>query len=565
MTSSLSPERTELRRRLSELSRPLAIMLIGCALVGLAAATIHWAIPSRFPVPIFWRQLQADLTAALPLCATGVLGCSCALLLARRSPGLAWLCEHPRTVAALTTLACLLVSALAYQRQPLAMDEVAPLFQARVFASAKLAARFEPSQLSWLFPPGFLGVFYFVEQTSGRIISAYWPGMALLLAPFEMLGIGFALNPVLAGVSTLLLRHVALHLTRGDREASGGAMALLVASPAFIINAASFYSMNAHLCANLAFVALLLQPTTRRLVMAGAVGGLAFSLHNPLPHLLFAWPWWVLQLLERDRVRRSSWIFVGYVVVAAPLVVGWFVFSSGIRGAGAPLVGASALAAPSAQLAVTRALGLAKLVLWSPLALLPLAALGAVRRAGDRHVRCLLLSALSTLLAYMFVKFDQGHGWGYRYFHPAFATLPLLAGLAFVAPGAPAWRAPLLRSTFGWALSALLVLLPQRAWQVAVQVRDHRAQLVKTPPGESCVHFVWPFGDYSVDLVSNRPRLGGDLYLYDHGGAKVDALLARAFPNVRRVAKSGTDTAYCGSLDAYRAMALGASTPAHAP
>ena len=100
-----------------------------------------------------------------------------------------------------------------------------------------------------------------------------------------------------------------------------------------------------------------------------------------------------------------------------------------------------------------------------------------------------------------------------------------------------------------------MVLVPQRALQVERHVREHRAQLVTDAPHSSCVHFVWPFGDHSVDLVANRPSLQGDLYLYDHGREAVAELLQQAFPDVRLHARNRTDTAYCGSLDQYRALA----------
>src|SRR5258708_28116678 len=32
-----------------------------------------------------------------------------------------------------------------------------------------------------------------------------------------------------------------------------------------------------------------------------------------------------------------------------------------------------------------------------------------------------------TFCAYFFVSLDQGHGWGYRYFHGAFGVIPILA------------------------------------------------------------------------------------------------------------------------------------------
>ena len=47
----------------------------------------------------------------------------------------------------------------------------------------------------------------------------------------------------------------------GDRRAAGWALLFTVASGGFVANAISYYSMQAHLTANLLFVALLLKPT----------------------------------------------------------------------------------------------------------------------------------------------------------------------------------------------------------------------------------------------------------------------------------------------------------------
>jgi hypothetical protein len=248
------------------------------------------------------------------------------------------------------------------------------------------------------------------------------------------------------------------------------------------------------------------------------------------------------------------------VPVALVLVVGWFVFSESLRGPGAPLIGASALARPGAELFWARGQGLAKLVLWSPFALLPLAVVGAVHRWSDRVPRALTLSALSTLAGFALVKFDQGHGWGYRYFHSAYATLPLLACLALSGRAAPGQSTGLCRAVFYWCLAGFFVLLPQRAWQVHDFIASHRAQLVKTPSDRECVHFVRPFGESSVDLVANRPDLRGDIFLFHRGDTQVGQMVARYFEGQPPTAQNGTDVAYCVSLARYRGAALGVAS-----
>src|SRR5690606_20419668 len=119
-------------------------------------------------------------------------------------------------------------------------------------------------------------------------------------------------NPVLAGLGIVLLAHVARQVL-ADEEAAGWAMALAVASPAFVINALSYYSMGAHLVANLAYTALLLRVTSARLVAAGLVGSIGLVLNQPLPHLLFALPWIAWLAWRPGRVRNLALLALGYL------------------------------------------------------------------------------------------------------------------------------------------------------------------------------------------------------------------------------------------------------------
>ena len=63
-----------------------------------------------------------------------------------------------------------------------------------------------------------------------------------------------------------------------------------------------------------------------------------------------------------------------------------------------------------------------------------LAVVGALRWRRDALCRLLTASALLTLFGYFLVPVDQGHGWGYRYFHSAWMALPLLATAALFRP-----------------------------------------------------------------------------------------------------------------------------------
>src|SRR5207237_7328643 len=93
-------------------------------------------------------------------------------------------------------------------------------------------------------------------------------------------------------------------------------------------------------------------------------------------------------------------------------------------------------ALPSASSVWSRGVNLAELALWAVPGLLALACIGAVWRRSEPAVGLLTASALLTAVAYVFVPYDQGHGWGYRYFHAAWGVLPLLAAGALEQPRA---------------------------------------------------------------------------------------------------------------------------------
>ena len=72
----------------------------------------------------------------------------------------------------------------------------------------------------------------------------------------------------------------------------------------------------------------------------------------------------------------------------------------------------------------------AKLWLWAVPGLLILALVGLARARSDIRIRLMAWSAALTFFAYLFLPADQGHGWGYRYFHSVWFVLPLLAVLS---------------------------------------------------------------------------------------------------------------------------------------
>jgi hypothetical protein len=182
-----------------------------------------------------------------------------------------------------------------------------------------------------------------------------------------------------------------------------------------------------------------------------------------------------------------------------------------------------------------RAAGLAKLWVWAVPCLLLFAVLGFVRWHRDWRVRLLAWSAVTTFLGYCFVVFDQGHGWGNRYFHSAWGVLPILAAGAF-AGGAGA-REKLTAFAGAAAVLSLLLLVPYQLYQIDHFIGRHLAQLpAPRRPGNDVI-FVNPAGGFYVgDMIQNDPELRDpDLRMFSYGPRRDAALVRRFWPHAVEV------------------------------
>lgn len=444
------------------------------------------------------------------------------------------LARHPLRTALVVFIALCAGSLLVYHDYPLSMDEYAPRFQSEVFASGHLAAKYPPNLLDWLIPPITQNYFFFVSHSTGQAISAYLPGFALLLTPFTYLGIPWAANPAI-GAITLVALHRLAFMSTGDLRTAGWAMLFSLASPVFVVNAISYYSMSAHLLLNVLFTLALLKRTHGWALVAGLVGGLALVLHNPFPHALYALPW-LAWLLYRREFRQLGWLLLGYLIVALPLGAGWIVFESQVRDA-AQIAAAhnsniaeaawhswlalvdKVLTPPNMAVIVFRLIGLLKIWLWSMPGLVLLAWAGYRSTKGEAVPRLLLASALLTFFGYFIVPFDQGHGWGYRYFHSAWGTLPVLAAFAMRDDQTKRGRVALIKTVGAIAIASLLFGNALRFYQVDTFIERHLAQIPAQPSANRTITFIQLKGGYyRRDLVQNGPLLSNrDLMMVDMG------------------------------------------------
>lgn len=458
--------------------------------------------------------------------------------------------QHPIWIAFLTFFLLTLGAQSFYYRHPLSMDEFMPYFQSRIFAEGKLWGEYPPALVPWIAGSAFFAV---LSPETGRVISDYWPGFALLLTPFTKIGLAWILNPLISAATIFLLYRYSKKVFP-EAEAAPWVLLLTLASSVFVANGISYYTMSAHLFFNLLFAFLLLRITPWRLFLAGVVGSFAMVLHNPVPHMAFALPWIVWLALKPDRVRNLALLFAGYLPIGFALGVGWmwlkiYLLRSGEVAAGA--VGASVASGdmlsrflarlgdvlsglfrfPDLSILQAKLYGFLKIFAWSVPGLPILAILGARRLRQSPHLALWGWSAVLTLAVYIFVPFDQGHGWGYRYFHSAWLALPLLATAFLLSPDlkeATSWK----KYVCVLALLSLVFCTAQRFAQIQDHIGGHLAQLPLFEKGKNylCILNVHRIS-MGHDLIQNDPFLRNRVILLESQGEENDQAMVQAlFP-----------------------------------
>jgi hypothetical protein len=446
-----------------------------------------------------------------------------------------WVAEHPASTIAAAFVTLALCSRFVYLAHPLSMDEYAPWMQARAFARGGLTWHYPVDLLDQIVPRQFHGFFIGVDRSTGAAISKYWPGLALVMTPFAWLHIEWCVNPAFGALALFMLYKLASDAA-GQRVAGGWAMLVALASPQFTIGAISFYAMPGELALNLLFLWLLLRPQLKAAFLAGLVGGLALAMHNPAPHALMAAPCLIWLAWDRRRWGRLLAVIAGYLPLVLLMGFGWLTFMFALEAAGpaskAPLAGNIAtgmgaflrmmFALPTDDMLVARWYATWKTWIWAcpGLLLIPF-----IPRARGTAERLLIAAFATTYVFFLFVRPDQGHGWGYRYIHAAWGALPVMGGL---------WLAGTTQSARRWGatmVAAGLLATPVFMWTTHATIAESLSWRL-TPPsaGEWVVFVAQDTGRYRGDLVQNPPGQSDLLYLVSRGNAQDRELIARRFP-----------------------------------
>jgi len=185
---------------------------------------------------------------------------------------LPWALDWPTGFAVVLAVAAfaatLYVSWEHYGRIPHVPDEVAYMFQAKLFAAGRLMGDVPPvREFFYFYYPQFL------YENGDSWASAYPFGQPLVLAPGALLGAAWLMPPLVGAGSVLLVYAVGRRLFGALTGVLGAA--LFAASPFFLMQASSFMSHST--TAFFLLLSLLFILKRERPVLYGALGGLALG------------------------------------------------------------------------------------------------------------------------------------------------------------------------------------------------------------------------------------------------------------------------------------------------
>ncbi len=267
--------------------------------------------------PVWWPHVQAWVVGMLSIAAVGAVAGRLTTALKRSS----W--PHIRISVAVTIsslavslfVAATFAMVVVFSSNPHLVDEIAQLFQARVYAAGRMAAPIPE------FPEFFLFLNSFITQQGW--VSQYPPGHPALLGMGLLVGLEWIVNPLLAGASVFLVFQLTRQLY-GPRTALTASF--LWATSGWVIFMSGTYQnhVSAAAFALLAWVAVL--GLRRVAVSRGVLCGVALGILGtirPLDTVAASLPvlFWVLYSRQW---RMTPWILLGGAPFVAVLAfVNW--------------------------------------------------------------------------------------------------------------------------------------------------------------------------------------------------------------------------------------------------
>jgi hypothetical protein len=388
-----------------------------------------------------------------------------------------------------------------YHSYPLCMDEYLTNFQAHIFLKNKIVAPIPAAWRDFVF--SLSPTYVHISPDKHFWVPQYLPGYAALKAVFLYFSSPSLLNPLLGGISVLLIAYISTKIWSEDKYAPFLAAVLLFSSSQFLITSMSYYSWPAHLCLNLLWLSLYLSSHALAFYLLPWVGVFAINLHQPHVHLLFALPF-LITILRTRPMRKVLYIAVVYAFGCA-LSLYWLkvILPPAIVKTGAPLI------FPGIPQVAVRLMNLVYLMSWNNLAVtIFLIALVLNYRPLNPICKNLAWGFLLTFVFYLFVNGTGGHGWGSRYSYSIIGNLVLLSVAGFkkvyeVQKSSQAVNVLVLSTVL-----SLLIQFPIRAYQVESFIRPYATTMAYLKSRKTPVVIVDAVSVYyGQDFIRNDPFL----------------------------------------------------------
>lgn len=218
---------------------------------------------------------------------------------------------------ALALTAGIIIATSVTEQIPHLEDEIAYLFQARIFARGKL----------WASPPVSTSSFYipFALIINEKWIAKYTIGWPMLLAVGERFSAGWLVNPVLGALTTGMTYLIGREIF--DRGVAITAAVLCAASPFFLIQSGTLmshmFSAFCVACLTLAYLRLARIPSRSRRLAWASVAGISLGflwLTRPLTGLAILIPFVILFARLLWQNPRQAAPDIGILIVIAALI-----------------------------------------------------------------------------------------------------------------------------------------------------------------------------------------------------------------------------------------------------
>ncbi len=197
-------------------------------------------------------------------------------------------------------------------------DEISSLFQARILLSGHFTVPSPPARESFDFPHTI---------NNGRWYSMYPPGWPLLLALGVLIRAPWLVNPILGGLTILLLYFLGLEI-HGRRT---GVLAAVLGSISIwlLLMSSTMMSHPASMVFNTVFLLFFFRSLKKPTVSAGVAAGLSFGiayLVRPYNTLVFSLPFLLVLAFRLLKEFKARWKNALAMLLPAALCGGFFLF-----------------------------------------------------------------------------------------------------------------------------------------------------------------------------------------------------------------------------------------------